>query len=93
MNALEQMEPDKIRFEVVFPLKVYDASGRYLFTHPVSLRDEFYRQVSTIEDAQGQLLRIFKTRLKEELAKRNSRIPVSIRERLEIARSTHTLGE
>lgn len=105
MNLFEQVKLDGIRFEVdpegvqeligavVFPLKVYDSEGRYLFTHPVSLRDEFYRQVLTVEDAQSQLLRIFKTRLKEELARRNTRTPVSIQERLQISKSTHTLGD
>ncbi len=105
MNGNAVHEMDTIRYEVdpegvqelvgavIFPLKVFDREGRFLFTHPVSMRDEFYRQLMTVEDASAQLHRIFKTRLKEELSKRRNRTPVSIGERLELSRSMQSLGD
>ncbi len=76
---------------VVFPLKVYGASGEFLFTHPVSLRTEFYEQLKTVTDWQAQLQTILKNRLKEELGRRRNRANVSIKEKLQLNKTPQSL--
>lgn len=90
------LNADEINFEVdaegvqevtgaiLFPLKVFDGSGHFLFTYPVSIRTEFYLQLKTVNDWREQLQNIFKTRLKEELGRRRNRAEVTIQDRLQL---------
>ncbi len=77
---------------VVFPLKVFDGSGHFLFTHPVTIRTEFYLQLKTVEDWQKQLNHILKSRLKEELGRRLQRTEVSIQDRLQLSTNSNSIS-
>ncbi len=92
----KKMNADEVNFEVdaegvqevtgavLFPLKVFDGSGHFLFTHPVSIRTEFYLQLKTVNDWREQLQKILRTRLREELGRRRHRAEVSIQDRLQL---------
>lgn len=99
-----QLEINNVTFEVdaegvqeltgavVFPLKVFDGSGHFLFTHPVTIRTEFYLQLKTVEDWQKQFNHILKSRLKEELGRRRQRAEVSIQDRLELSTNSNSIS-
>ncbi len=100
----EQLKIEDVKFEVdaegvqevtgaiVFPLKVFDGAKNFLFTHPVSLRTEFYQQLQSVNDWQAQLQNILKSRLKEELGRRRHRAGISIQDRLQLNRSQSLKG-
>ncbi len=77
---------------LMFPLKVFGPEGRLLFTHPVSLREEFYRQLMTLPDPEPQLMKILRSRLKEEVGRRRQQAPGSIEKRVQLMQSTQTLN-
>ncbi|QPJ61466.1 MAG: hypothetical protein G3M70_06020 [Candidatus Nitronauta litoralis] len=99
-----QLDINKVTFEVdaegvqeltgavVIPLKVFDGSGQFIFTHPVSIRSEFYLQLKTVDGWQVQFNKILQSRLKEELGRRRQRSVVSIQDRLKLSAIEKTIS-
>ena len=63
---------------VVFPIKVIHKDGSVAFTKPVSIRAQFYSDLRRLPDWKRGLWKIFRTRIREELAERRKKSPVSI---------------
>ena len=92
----QKVTPDEFTFDVdvegiqeigpsqVFPVRVQHADGTPAFTCTVPLRAEFYRQLKQTADWQSALLKILKSRVRDEILRRKKGLPVSIEDRLQL---------
>lgn len=67
---------------IVFPLKGIYKDGSVAFTKPVSIRAQFYSDLRVLPDWKRALWKIFRSRIREELAYRRKKSPVSIEDKL-----------
>ena len=68
----------------VFPVKVHTQDGTPAFTCSVPVRAEFYRQLKQTVDWEPALLKILKSRVREEILKRKKHNPVPIEDKLQL---------
>ncbi len=68
----------------VFPVKVHTQDGTPAFTCTIPVRAEFYRQLKQIADWETALLKILKSRVREEILQRKKHNPVSIEDKLQL---------
>jgi len=68
----------------VFPVKVHHNDGTPAFTCTIPIRAEFYRQLKQTADWETALLKILKSRVREEILKRKKRSPVPIEDKLQL---------
>jgi hypothetical protein len=68
----------------VFPVKVHTHDGTSAFVCNVPVRAEFYRQLKQTADWEAALLKILKSRVREEILKRMKRNPVPIADKLQL---------
>lgn len=68
----------------VFPVKVHTKDGASAFTCAVPIRAEFYRQLKQTTDWEAALLKILKSRVREEILKRVKHNPVPIEDKLQL---------
>lgn len=67
----------------VFPVKVHSREGAPAFTCNVPVRAEFYRQLKQTADWEKALIKILKSRVREEILKRKQQNPVPIEDKLQ----------
>lgn len=68
----------------VFPVKVHTQDGTSALTCNVPVRAEFYRQLKQTADWEAALLKILKSRVREEILKRKKQNPVPIADKLQL---------
>lgn len=68
----------------VFPVKVHTQDGTSAFTCSVPVRAEFYKQLKQTADWEAALLKILKSRVREEILKRKKQNPVPIEDKLQL---------
>jgi hypothetical protein len=68
----------------VFPVKVHTNDGTPAFTCTIPVRAEFYRQLKQTADWESALLKILKSRVREEIMKRMKHNPVPIEHKLQL---------
>lgn len=68
----------------VFPVKVHTKDGTPAFTCTIPVRAEFYRQLKQTADWETALLKILKSRVREEILKRKKGNPVPIEDKLQL---------
>ena len=68
----------------VFPVKVHTQDGTPALTFNIPVRAEFYRQLKQTADWEAALLKILKSRVREEILKRRKRNPVPIEDKLQL---------
>ncbi len=68
----------------VFPVKVSTRDGTPAFACNIPVRAEFYRQLKRTADWETSLLKILKSRVREEILKRRKRNPVPIEDKLQL---------
>ncbi|MCH7650263.1 MAG: hypothetical protein IIA63_03780 [Nitrospinae bacterium] len=68
----------------VFPVKVHHTDGTPAFTCTIPVRAEFYRQLKQTADWEAALLKILKSRVREEILKRKKQHPVPIEDKLQL---------
>lgn len=67
----------------VFPVKVHTRDGTPALTCSIPVRAEFYRQLKQTADWEAALLKILKSRVREEILKRRKHPPVLIEDKLQ----------
>lgn len=78
-EGIQQIGPSQ-----VFPIKVYAQDGTPAFTCTIPVRAEFYRQLKQTADWEASLLKILKSRVREEIQKRIKQNPVPIEDKLQL---------
>ena len=68
----------------VFPVTVHIQDGTPAFTCNVPVRAEFYKQLKQTADWEAALLKILKSRVREEILKRKKHNPVPIEDKLQL---------
>lgn len=68
----------------VFPVKVHTKDGTPALTCNIPVRAEFYRQLKQTADWEAALLKILKSRVREEILKRRKHNPVPIEDKLQL---------
>ena len=68
----------------VFPVKVHRQDGTPAFSCAIPVRAEFYRQLKQTADWEAALLKILKSRVREEIMKRMKQHPVPIEDKLQL---------
>ena len=68
----------------VFPVKVHTKDGTPAFTCTIPVRAEFYRQLKQTSDWEAALLKILKSRVREEILQRKKHNPVPIEDKLQL---------
>jgi len=68
----------------VFPVKVYTQEGTPAFTCTIPVRSEFYRQLKQTADWEAALVKILKSRVRDEILKRKKSNPVPIEDKLQL---------
>ena len=68
----------------VFPIKVHTQDGTPAFTCAIPVRAEFYSQLKQTVDWEAALLKILKSRVREEILKRMQHNPVPIEDKLQL---------
>lgn len=68
----------------VFPVKVHTQDGTPALTCNIPVRAEFYRQLKQTADWEAALLKILRSRVREEILKRTKRHPVPIEDKLQL---------
>ncbi len=68
----------------VFPVKVHTRDGTPAFTCNIPVRAEFYRQLKHTADWEAALLKILKSRVREEILRRKNQNPVPIEDKLQL---------
>ena len=68
----------------VFPVKVRTQGDAPAFTCNIPVRAEFYRQLKQTADWETALLKILKSRVREEILKRKKQNPVPIEDKLQL---------
>jgi hypothetical protein len=68
----------------VFPVKVHTQDGTPAFTCNIPVRAEFYRQLKQTADWEAALLKILKSRVRDEILKRKKQNPVPIEDKLQL---------
>lgn len=92
----QNANPDELTFDVdvegiqeigssqVFPIQVHTQDGIPVFTCTIPVRAEFYRQLKQTADWETALLKILKSRVRDEILKRKQHNPVSIEDKLQL---------
>lgn len=92
----QNANPDEFTFDVdaegiqeigtsqVFPVQVHANDGSPAFTCNIPVRAEFYRQLKQTADWEAALLKILKSRVREEILKRKKQNPVPIEDKLQL---------
>ena len=78
-EGIQQIGPSQ-----VFPVKVHYKDGTPAFTCTVPVRAEFYRQLKQTADWETALLKILKSRVREEILQRKKQNPVPIEDKLQL---------
>ena len=78
-EGIQQIGPSQ-----VFPVKVHYKDGTPAFTCTVPVRAEFYRQLKQTADWEAALLKILKSRVREEILQRKKQNPVPIEDKLQL---------
>lgn len=68
----------------MFPVKVHTRDGTPAFTCNIPVRAEFYRQLKQTADWEAALLKILKSRVREEILRRKNQNPVPIEDKLQL---------
>jgi len=68
----------------VFPIKVHTKDGEPALTCNVPVRAEFYKQLKQTADWEAALLKILKSRVREEIIKRMKHNSVPIEDKLQL---------
>ena len=79
VEGIQEIGPAK-----VFPVQVHTRDRIPVFTCNIPVRAEFYRQLKQTVDWETALLKILKSRVKDEILKRRQRHPVSIEDKLRL---------
>ncbi len=69
---------------VLFPVRVVHKSGQPAFNQTLHLSVEFWHALRTTAGWQENLMRILKTRVREELSKRRRAQPLAVADRLQL---------
>ncbi|MDH5762727.1 MAG: hypothetical protein OEZ51_07090 [Nitrospinota bacterium] len=77
----------------VFPVNVQHIDGTPAFNCAVPVRAEFYRQLKQTADWQAALLKILKSRVREEILKRKRENPVPIEDKLQLIGQNISLAD
>ena len=92
----QKANPDEFTFDVdvegiqelgssqVFPIQVHTQDGVPAFTCTIPVRGEFYRQLKQTADWETALLKILKSRVRDEILKRKKHNPVPIEDKLQL---------
>jgi hypothetical protein len=77
----------------VFPVKVQTKDGTPAFTCTIPMRAQFYRQLKQTADWETALLKILKSRVREEILKRMKHNPVPIEDKLQLIGKRISIAE
>jgi len=69
---------------IVFPVHVYYKDGTSAFLKPVSIRTEFYYGLKKTADWKEALMKIFRQRVRDDLAERFKHRPVPVEDKIEL---------
>ena len=68
----------------VFPIRVMHKDGTVAFIKSVSIRSQFYSELRSLPDWRSALWKIFRARIREELAVYRKRSSVSIEDKVSL---------
>jgi len=83
----------EIGLSQVFPVKVQTKDGAPAFTCTIPMRAQFYRQLKLTVDWEAALLKILKSRVREEILKRMKHNPVPIEDKLQLIGKQISIAE
>ena len=84
---------EEIGSSQVFPVKVHTQDGTPAFACTVPVRAEFYRQLKQTADWETALLKILKSRVREEIMKRMKQHPIPIADKLQLIGKQISIAE
>lgn len=79
VEGIQEIGPSK-----VFPVHVHTRDRIPAFTCNIPVRAEFYRQLQQTADWETALLKILKSRVRDEILKRRQHHPVAIEDKLRL---------
>lgn len=77
----------------VFPVKIRTQDDASAFTCNIPVRAEFYKQLKQTTGWEAALLKILKSRVREEILKRKKQNPVPIEDKLQLLDKRISLAE
>ena len=101
----QNANPEKFTFEVdvegiqqigssqIFPVQVHTLDGTPAFSCVIPVRAEFYRQLQHTADWEAALIKILKSRVREEILQRKKESPVAIEDKLRLINRKISIAE
>ena len=77
----------------VFPVKVHTRDDTSAFACNIPVRAEFYRQLQQTADWEAALLKILKSRVREEILKRKQQNPIPVEDKLQLLGKRISIAE
>ena len=96
MNDWKNATPENFVFDIdvegihetgssqVFPVQVYNRDGVPVCAMNIPVRAEFYRQLKQTADWETFLIKILKSRVREEIMKRKRQSPFAVEDKLQL---------